>query len=421
MFKFIHTADIHLDSPLHRLEYYEGAPAEEIRQASRRALENLIELALDEPVDFILMAGDLFDGDWKDYNTGLYFISQMQRLKAAAIQVYVVSGNHDAAGRMTRSLPYPDNVHVFSHHKAQTLILEHHRVAIHGHSFATPAVTDNLARRYPDPVPGFFNIGLLHTSMNGREGHESYAPCTLDDLENRGYDYWALGHVHQFERVAEKPLVIFPGCLQGRNARETGAKGSVMVTVDEGQVAETRPCPHDVIRWAQLTVSLADRPTAQAGLAAFTRGLEDLVAQHAPLPVIVRVIFSGQTEAHGEISGDLDYWKEAVRSTALAEFGERVWIEKIKVQTRPLKSVDEVFADPGPLQELDRLVARLLQDDRQLLAMGAVLAPLFRKLPAEYRQSDGALKMENPGAWRQIAREAHDLLVKGLKKESSGP
>ena len=117
MLKFIHSADIHLDSPLQRLEAYEGAPVEEIRQASRRAFENLVDLAIDEAVDFVLIVGDLFDGDWKDYNTGLYFIKQVRRLGEARIQVFIVSGNHDAAGQMTRALPYPDNVHVFSSRK----------------------------------------------------------------------------------------------------------------------------------------------------------------------------------------------------------------------------------------------------------------------------------------------------------------
>ena len=135
MIKFIHTADIHLDSPLHRLEAYEGAPVEEIRQASRRAFENLVELAVAENVDFVLVAGDLFDGDWKDYNTGLYFIKQIHRLKKADIDVFIVSGNHDAAGRMTRALPYPENVHVFSHKKPETQTLDTLKVAIHGQRF----------------------------------------------------------------------------------------------------------------------------------------------------------------------------------------------------------------------------------------------------------------------------------------------
>jgi DNA repair exonuclease SbcCD nuclease subunit len=416
-FKFIHTADIHLDSPLRRLEYYEGAPAAEVRGASRRAFENLIALALGESVDFILIAGDLFDGDWMDYNSGLYFISQVQRLKTAGIHVFIVSGNHDAAGRMTRVLPYPDNVHLFPHHSPQTRTLEPLKVAVHGQSFASPAVMENLARRYPELLPGYFNIGLLHTSLTGREGHENYAPCTLQDLENRGYDYWALGHVHRFERVSETPLVIFPGCLQGRNARETGVKGSVLVSVEGGRIAQAVACPHDVIRWTRLTVALDHTVNRQAGLEAFQKELESLVAQNDPLPVIVRVRFTGATEAHADISGDLEYWKEAVRSTALAIWGERVWIQKISVQTRPLKRAGQVFIDPGPLRELDRLVASLVLNDAETLALTAAIEPLLNKLPAEYRQGENALQPENPEQWRQIIRQAHDLLVKGLRKE----
>ena len=182
MFKFIHTADIHLDSPLRGLEAHEGAPVEEIRGATRRAFTSMVDLALQEPVDFILIAGDVFDGDWKDYNTGLYFIKQVRRLSETRIQVFIISGNHDAAGKMTRTLPYPDNVHVLSSRKPETQIIEDLKVAVHGQSFSKVAITDNLALDYPDPVPGHFNIGLLHTCGGGREGHAPYAPCTLDGL-----------------------------------------------------------------------------------------------------------------------------------------------------------------------------------------------------------------------------------------------
>ena len=94
MLKFLHAADIHLDSPLHGLERYEGAPVEELRSATRRAFDNLIELAIAEDVSFVLLAGDLYDGDWKDYNTGLYFVGQMRKLKEAGIRVFIVSGNN---------------------------------------------------------------------------------------------------------------------------------------------------------------------------------------------------------------------------------------------------------------------------------------------------------------------------------------
>ena len=108
--KFIHAAYVHLDSPLRGLERYEGAPVDEIRGATRRALENLFELAIDREVDFVLIAGDLYDGDWKDHNTGLFFVKQAARLHEASIPIYMISGNHDAANRMTRSLRMPDNV-----------------------------------------------------------------------------------------------------------------------------------------------------------------------------------------------------------------------------------------------------------------------------------------------------------------------
>ena len=420
MFKFIHTADIHLDSPLHRLNHYEGAPAEDIRQASRRAFENMIELALDEPVDFVLIAGDLFDGDWKDYNTGLYFVAQIQRLHTQGIQVFIVSGNHDAAGRMTRTLPYPENVHVFSHRQPETRRLEHLDVAIHGQSFASPAVMDNLASGYPEPLSRHFNIGLLHTSLDGREGHANYAPCRLEHLENRGYDYWALGHVHQFERVAEEPLVVFPGCLQGRNIRETGTKGSVLVAVESGRVSEINRCPHDVIRWERLEINLERAATREAALDAFKVALAALLERHAPLPIIVRATFNGQTPAHAAIVGDLDYWKEAVRSIAVANYGERTWVEKIIVSTSAPPKNTGVAADPGPLRELDQLVDDLQRDEGRLRTLAEGLAPLMQRLPADYRQGENALIPEDPDQLRQFVRQAYALLVKGLKQENPG-
>jgi DNA repair protein SbcD/Mre11 len=416
MFKFIHTADIHLDSPLHRLEAYEGAPVAEIRQASRRAFENLIDLAVAESVNFVLIAGDLFDGDWKDYHTGLYFITQMHRLKTAGIPVFIVSGNHDAAGQMTHSLPYPETVHVFSSKTPETRTLDDLKVAIHGQSFANPTVTDNLALGYPEPVKGYVNIGLLHTSLTGREGHETYAPCTLEDLQTRGYDYWALGHVHQFEIAGLDPPVVFSGCIQGRHARETGIKGSVVVTMSDGSPPEIVHQPLDVIRWTQLTVNLEDVGTLQAGLDRFVDALAEQVHRHDPLPLVVRASFTGKTEAHAQIAGDLEYWKEALRSAAIAHFGDRVWIAKVTVATHMHSREGLEAMDPGPLRELARLVAEIKADKDLLDTLGHELTGLFRKLPAEYRQDNGALDPANPAQLRQIVNQAHALLTKGLKK-----
>ena len=421
MIKFIHCADIHLDSPLHRLEAYDGAPVDQIRQASRRALENLVDLAVGEAVDFVLIAGDLFDGTWKDYHTGLYFISQVTTLKDAGIDVFIISGNHDAAGRMTRTLPYPENVHVFSHRKPETHTLNDLKVAVHGQSFGEAAVSDNLAANYPEPLAGFFNIGLLHTSLTGREGHENYAPCTVADLENRGYDYWALGHVHQFEIVAEDPPVVFPGCIQGRHIKESGARGCVLVTAEAGALPQVVHHPLDVIRWELLTVDLGGVVTRRESLVHFKDALETRISRNEPHAVIARVVFTGETEAHGRITGDPQHWTESVRSTALAHFGNRAWIEKVSVRTTPKTRGGHSAADPGPLLELEQLVEDLKADDGSLLALGDSLAGLFRKLPAEYRQGDASFGPEDTQRLRRIVDQARGMLVRRLKKEAAGP
>ncbi|MBW2613045.1 MAG: DNA repair exonuclease [Deltaproteobacteria bacterium] len=415
-FKFIHTADIHLDSPLHRLEAYEGAPVEEIRQASRRAFENLIDLAIDEAVDFVLIAGDLFDGDWKDYNTGLYFIKQVRRLGEARIQVFIISGNHDAAGKMTKTLPYPDNVHVFSTRKPETKTLENPKVAVHGQSYSRVAVTDNIAREYPEPIPGYFNIGLLHTSLTGRVGHENYAPCSLDDLVNKGYDYWALGHVHQFELVAKDPPVVFPGCIQGRHIRESGAKGCVLVTAEGGTLPAVNRFDIDLIRWERMNIDLEGVRSIDEVLERFQAVLGAEIHRQDPKLVIARVVFTGETDLHAQIAADPELIKESVRSTAIANFGDRAWIEKVKVRTKPLS---RSVADPGPLRELGLLVDDLTSKDSDLLALGKELSTLFQKLPPDYRQGDSRIQPDDPDQMRELVEKAQALLVSKLMQEAA--
>ena len=417
--KFIHTADIHLDSPLHRLEAYEGAPVEKIRQASRRAFENLIDLALGEPVDFVLIAGDLFDGSWKDYHTGLYFISQVRRLSDADIPVFIIAGNHDAAGQMTRRLPYPDKVQVFSAAAPETKVLDSLKVAVHGQSFANAAVRDNLALHYPDPLSGHFNIGLLHTSLTGREGHENYAPCTVDDLVNKGYDYWALGHVHQGETVVADPPVVFPGCIQGRHIKESGAKGCALVVVAPGTPAEINRHDLDVVRWERLVVDLAGAATVDECLERFKAAFTGLIERHDPIAVIARVEFVGVSGLHIHLAADTEYLKQAVRSTAMTAFGDRAWIEKIVVATRPPSIGSDV--DPGPLRELGNVVQSLMANTDDLLALGDELGALFQKLPADYRQGEARLRSDDPDQVRRLLDQAHALLIQRLKREADPP
>jgi exonuclease SbcD len=420
MLKFLHAADVHLDSPLKGLERYDGAPVEEIRGATRRAFENLVELALAEEVAFLLLAGDLYDGDWKDYNTGLFFAAQMRRLDEAGIPVFVISGNHDAASQITKVLRPPANVRVFSTRKPETVVLEELEIAIHGQGFASAAVSDDLAAGYPAAVPHLFNIGLLHTSLDGRPGHAPYAPCTVDGLSSRGYQYWALGHVHQGEVVSRDPWIVFPGVLQGRHARETGAKGATLVTVRDREVAVVEHRDLDVFRWAACPVDASGAETAGEVLDRIGRALEREVVAADGRTVAARLIVQGACAAHAELLASPDRWLQECRALAFS-FGEgAVWIEKVKLRTRRLEDGRDPFEDDGALGSLLRSIRDLEADDGSIgdiTELTEGFADLRRKLPAELFEDGEALDPIDPldpEQLRGVLGEVKDLLLARL-------
>jgi exonuclease SbcD len=301
-FGFVHTGDIHLDSPLKGLAGQEGAAAERIRTATRSAFCNLIDYAIEEEVSFLVIAGDLYDGDWRDYRTGLFFVGQMGRLARAGIRVFLLYGNHDADSQITKRLTLPDNVEVFSYKNPQTFEIYDLRVALHGQSFRQRDITDNLVPAYPDPIAGAFNIGVLHTGLGGMGGHLNYAPCSLDDLVNKGYDYWALAHVHQAAVLSQNPHVVFCGNLQGRHIRETGPKSAYLVTVEDGQVADVTSVEADVVRWAHVTVPVDGSSNPGDLIGRIGRAMEETVNDaSAGRLVACRIELTGRTALNNYI------------------------------------------------------------------------------------------------------------------------
>ena len=331
-FRFLHAADLHLDSPLRGLEADPTAPAELIRGATRRALGRMVDLAIAERVDFVLIAGDIYDGDWPDFGTGLFFSNQMRRLTQAAIPVYVIRGNHDAANRMTRALRMP-HVEIFRHDTAHTHLLESLGVAIHGQSFADQAVPHDLSAAYPRPVQGLFNIGLLHTSAEGYAAHDRYAPCDPRRLQAHGYDYWALGHIHERQELANEPWIVFPGNLQGRHVGEPGPKGASLVTVnDRRAVVEHRVL--DVLRWAHIQVDLDAAADEADALARIHTSLDTALRAADDRPLAARVTLTGTTAAHGALAAE--GLREKVLNEAHGLTGEHLlWLEGVKLRTRP--------------------------------------------------------------------------------------
>ena len=385
-FRFMHAADIHLDSPLRGLTKQEGSAAERVRTATRQAFENLVGAAIEEEVAFLVVAGDLYDGDWRDYNTGLFFVAQMGRLADAGIPVFLLHGNHDAESQITRRLTLPDNVNVFSAKKPETFELKESGVALHGRSFKERAVTENLVPAYPEPVAGAFNIGVLHTGLGGMGGHADYAPCALDDLVNKGYQYWALGHVHKGDVLHERPHVVFPGNLQGRHIRETGPKGAQLVSVQDGEVADLTLVVADVVRWASVAVA-ADGCDRVVDVADRIRdSIESAVADEAEGRLLAcRIELTGRSEIHQTLLCSTDHLLAEARAVA-AGLGEEVaWVEKVVVATEAADDPQTILERKDALGELQRMLQDAHKDPELLEKLEADLGELVRKLPPDLR------------------------------------
>lgn len=411
--KFLHAADIHLDSPLLGLAAYEGAPVERLRGATRRALEAMIDLALDEGVDFLVLAGDLYDGDWRDFNTGLFFARQVARLHERGIPVFLLHGNHDAESQITRRLPLPDTVKVFSSRRPETFRLPELRVALHGQGFRSREVTENLAAGYPRPVEGWFNLGVLHTALDGREGHAPYAPCELPALVGHGYDYWALGHVHRREVLHEHPHVVYPGNLQGRHARETGPKGCTLATVSDGRVAALEHRCVDVLRWSVLEVDLSGCEEAVEVPRRAREALDRAVAEAEGRPVAARLRLVGATPLHAALLGARDRLEAELRALAFELGPDAAWIEKVQLATRPRRDAADLSARPDAIGSLVRSLEGIGGDPDTLAAVASEVEELLSKLPSEALEGEGeALSaLRDPASLAGLLDEARAIVL----------
>ena len=414
MFSFIHAADVHLDSPLRGLERYEGAPVDEIRSATRRAFDNLVDLAIEEDVAFVLLAGDLYDGDWKDYNTGLYFIDRMRQLESASIHVFIVAGNHDAASQITKQLRLPENVTLFSTSKPESVALDALGLAVHGQGFAKREVTEDLSSAYPQADPHLFNIGLLHTCLDGKPGHEPYAPCTVDGLRSKGYQYWALGHVHNREIVSEDPWIVFPGNIQGRHARETGPKGCTLVTVDNGEVAALEHRDLDVLRWARCEVDVTDSATLDEIYDQVRDALQQELDEADGRPVAARLVLQGASPVHSALHSDSAHWIQEYRALASSLGGAGLWLEKVAIETHQAIAMDELLERDDALGGLLRAVHALEFDAAGVEGLAEEAATLRQKLPHELLSGEDSYDPTDPHYLTGLMEDIKELLMHRL-------
>lgn len=423
MFKFLHAADIHLDSPLLSLSQYPGAPVEKIRLATREALTNLVRLAIDEAVAFVVIAGDVYDGDWDDYNTGHYFNVQMSKLANAKIPVYLISGNHDAQNKMTRNLPLPTNVYRFATNQPETVHLENLPVSLHGQGFATQRVTEDLTQYYPAAESGRFNIGILHTNVDGREGHDNYAPCSSKALIAKGYDYWALGHIHQREILRERhPMIAYSGNLQGRHIGETGAKGCLLIEVDANhQITRHTFRSLDAFRWERCLVDLADIEHPQDIFTRFEDRLHQIAKQLDGRAAAVRVVLTGSCPLHASLFASQSHWIAQIQATASNHPAGSFWVEKVKFKTTPLKTAAERDDLNGPIAELSACVREWTESEERLLALRELFKDVKSQIPAMLLEGADGIKLDDPAWLREMLKDAETLAIARLVSQEEIP
>ena len=397
--KFVHAADIHLDSPLRELSRQDVRQVERMQRASRDAFERLIDLCIEQEAAFLLLAGDLYDHDCPNMQIAVFLRNQLKRLDHRGIRAVIIKGNHDAANRITSALSLPANTRVLGDRKCESVTYDDLPVwvAIHGQSFKPGPVMDNLAASYPPPLPGHYNIGLLHTSLAGNTDHDTYAPCTLDELTSRSYDYWALGHIHKGAILARDPWVIFPGNLQGRHAKEAGPKGCYVVEVDDaGRTVAADFVPLDVVRWLRAEVDLRGKDDEAALVECIRAALHQANRERDGRPTATRVVLTGRTALHSHIARAPQRLRQTTLELADEIAGDDIWIEKIKNETTSGEHRRDLATNPHA-HDLIRIM-RDIAGNTSLVSplLTRELESLRTKLPGELKELSCLKLLENP-------------------------
>lgn len=419
-FRFVHAADIHLDSPLRSLALRDAELAALIGDATRSAFLATVRLCLAEQVDALLLSGDLYDGDQTSMKTARFLADQVDALDKAGIAVFIIRGNHDALSRITKELSYPESVTLFG---ARTKPVAVQRPAgalpiiIHGTSFTETKAPESLLSKFGRPTEGAFDIGILHTSLGGAAGHDVYAPCTVGDLQATGFRYWALGHIHRRSISSGTATIVMPGMPQGRDIGESGPKSVTLVTVaDDGDVtleerhtsvAQFEPLRIDltgVQDWGELAPLLRQ---ALGPLREVTRS-EHLVA---------RVTIAGSTPLAWRLLHD----REAVLTEAQrqADAMGKTWIDKVEFECSAEISIPG-SGNGDPVEELRLMMDDVRHDPAFKAEISKYAEELRDQLPNECRSVLGSDEQSFAAAIDRAARDGLDEVLARLKQPQSG-
>ncbi|WP_179038905.1 exonuclease SbcCD subunit D [Rhizobium leguminosarum] len=415
VYRFLHTADIHLDSPLRTLALRNLELSELIGLATRRSFVRIIDLCLDEQVNALVVAGDLYDGEQTSMKTARFLAEQLGRLHQAGIRTFIIRGNHDALSKITAELVMPETVKVFGA-VAEAVAVDRDPgqfpVAIHGMSFAKPHAPESLLRHYPPPVPDAVNIGIMHTSLGGSTGHDLYAPCSVPDLRQTGFRYWALGHIHKRSAIEDtSSAIVMPGIPQGRDINEDGSKSVSLVTIrdDRSIVVEER---HTAIaQFERLVVDVSEAVDWRDLVVKANGKLKDLSLTKSAEHLVARVELKGSSEFAWLIRRDADLLRTELETHG-SDIGN-VWIEKLV--TSPVAPRREE-ARSGALEELASIVDTEIRGSISYLEEVRSIADEIRtQLPPELRDMFGKDEASFETLLSQFAKDGASQVLARLR------
>lgn len=405
---FIHCADLHLDRPFQGLSHLPSDIAARVRESTFLSFRRIVGKAIELQVDFIVIAGDLFDEQNRSLRAQARFRDEMRRLEAEGIQAYVVHGNHDPLSGDWAALSWPDNVHVFGPKVESVAFIKNGEAAAHlyGFSYRERAVTERMVSFYEKKEGAPYHIGILHGQAAGAgDEHAAYAPFSVRELLEKDFDYWALGHIHKRQLLNEQPVIHYPGNIQGLNPKETCEKGCTLVEFDEKK-ANLTFLPTADLEWRTFEVSISGIENADGLVERCEQMLESCRKEAGA--VFAMPVFTGEGPMHAFL-----HKQENVEDllSALRESEEDredfVWPVSCRIQTLPGWDRAELVKENHFIGDLLRLIDEEGADD----ALNHLL---------ENRRAKRFISRFEGKERSEILNEAENLLLTELLREGAG-
>lgn len=420
-FRFVHTADIHLDSPLRSLAMRNPELAALIAGATRQALTAIVDLCLEERVDALIIAGDLYDGDQTSMKTARFLAGQMERLHQGGIAVYKVRGNHDALSKITQELILPPSLKLFGG-RAEAVEIDAGGlpIAIHGLSYARPHAPESLLPKYARPRPGAVNIGIMHTSLQGAAGHDPYAPCALAELHDWGFDYWALGHIHVRAAYAGAATVVMPGMPQGRDIGEAGPKSVTLVTIGDDRSIRLEVRMTGVAQFETVPVDLTGAGSWPDAIDRIEKALAAVRETTQAPHLVARLRLTGETPLAWRLRQGRDLLAAEIEHRLAGAGG--IWIDKIEIAAQPLRSVAAAGGEVDPLVELGALIGGEIRQEAGIrAAVEALVRDLRDDLPPDARTMFGQDEASFEAFLDRLIGESGQDIVARLAESGAEP